>query len=62
MKCDNCKGDLAPYENVAPHDCVGNLVARVQQLEGELEMATTCLVQRACGAGGSVGGGVRGKR
>jgi hypothetical protein len=22
---------------------VGNLVARVQQLEGELEMATTCL-------------------
>jgi hypothetical protein len=43
MKCDKCKGDLAPYENVAPHDCVGNLVARVQQLEGELEMATTCL-------------------
>jgi hypothetical protein len=43
MKCDKCKGDLSKWEDTIPHDCVGNLVARVQQLEGELEMATTCL-------------------
>jgi hypothetical protein len=43
MKCDKCNGDYSAYEQYEPHDCVGNLVARVQQLEGELEMATTCL-------------------